>query len=189
MRTPGAFLGDLQILVEGNDSAVRAGINTILGSRAFCRVDNHESVIPLVDRSVRAGRDAGCIITMHTHCGDIGSFEFWNGTANVLVQFVPELSSLWLRFGIRHPVIAAVFVLAGDLAAVTSIAFCCVKNDYFHFMPPFPSSRWRMDHKLGRNHVQVFRNVQGLFHAIHPTDFQELSLFQPGSVCRLVRIH
>ena len=45
MRTTSAFLRDLQILVEGNDASVGAGINTILGPGALCRVDDHKAIV------------------------------------------------------------------------------------------------------------------------------------------------
>jgi hypothetical protein len=41
---------------------------------------------------------------------------------DILVQLPPELPRKRLRLGIRRPVVAAVFVLTTNLAAITSLA-------------------------------------------------------------------
>jgi hypothetical protein len=49
-----------------------------------------------------------------------------------MIQFQPELPGIRLRFCIGTPVIADMFVLAGNLATVATIAMGNIMNKDFH---------------------------------------------------------
>jgi len=122
MSAAGTFLGYVQVFIEVNDM-VGAGINTALAAGALYRVDDDQSVISLIDSAFyRAGWDTRSIVAMHTEDGEIMHLDLGYSTSDELVLLQPEMSCVWLGFGIRCPVISHMLVLAGNLTAVAAIA-------------------------------------------------------------------
>jgi hypothetical protein len=58
-------------------------------------------------------------------------FDLGNCAASVLGDLHPKMANLWLGLCVGCPVVPAVFVFAGQLAAVTSVAFGHIDQKYF----------------------------------------------------------
>jgi hypothetical protein len=122
MGTAGAFLSDVEVFVKVNDT-IRARVNTGLTARAFHRVNYHQPVVSLVYGTFYGTcRDAQCLIAVHTQDRHIVHLNLGRSSPDKFVHLQPELSSVWLRLGIGCPVIADMLILAGNLAAITSVA-------------------------------------------------------------------
>jgi hypothetical protein len=66
----------------------------------------------------------------------MGHFNMGFGAAFVLVDLHPELADFRLGSGIRHPFVAAMFILAAHLAAVATRTLVNVYDKSFHFDSP-----------------------------------------------------
>jgi len=69
---------------------------------------------------------------VHAEDGAVRDLDLGYGTPDELVLLEPELSGVGLWFGIRGPVVADMFVLAGDLAAVAAVADSDIDNESLH---------------------------------------------------------
>jgi hypothetical protein len=58
---------------------------------------------------------------VHAENRNVVHLDLGHGSPDELVLFQPELPGVWLRLGIGCPVIADMLVLAGNLAALTSV--------------------------------------------------------------------
>jgi hypothetical protein len=133
MGATGAFLSDVQVLVEVDDT-IRAGINAISMPGAFLRVDDYYPVFPFVYCVALTGWDAWCFIAVHAQMRPVGHPDFGNGAPDFLKKLHPKLAGIRLRLGIGSPVVAHMLVLAYYLAAVTTVTYRQVYNKYFHLL-------------------------------------------------------
>jgi hypothetical protein len=115
-----ALLSNVQIFIE-KDGVMGAGIGAELAAHALLRVDNDQPIIALIDCLGFTIGDAGCIVAMVAHFGNIGHLDFGHLSANQLGQTQPELPGIGLRFGIGCPVVGHMFILASNLAAVAAV--------------------------------------------------------------------
>ena len=69
---------------------------------------------------------------MHAENGQIVHLHLGHCASDKLVLFQPELTGIRLRFGIGCPVIGDMLILAGNLAAVTTITDSNINDKYFH---------------------------------------------------------
>jgi hypothetical protein len=68
---------------------------------------------------------------MKTGHGNIVHFYLGHRAADELILFHPELAGVRLRFGVGRPVVADMFVLAGNLATIATITNANVDDKYF----------------------------------------------------------
>src|SRR4030043_1574107 len=135
MSTASTFLGYVQVFIKIN-GMVGTGVDTALAAGALYRVDDDQAVISLIYSTFYgAGRDTRCLIAMHTEDGEIMHLDLGYGASDKLILLQPELTCVWLRLGIRSPVISHMLVLAGNLTAVAAITSGDVDNESLcHFL-------------------------------------------------------
>jgi hypothetical protein len=122
MGTASAFLGNIQVLIEVN-GIIRASINTILTASAFYRVQDYQTIFSLIKSSFNRTRfHARSIVTMLAQYRHIMHLDLGHCSSNKLILFQPELPGVRLRLGVWGPIIRHVFIFAGNLTAITSIA-------------------------------------------------------------------
>ena len=157
MRAPGAFLRQVEVVVEV-DHVVRAAVHAHAAAGALVRVDDHQAVFTLVERALDgAGRDAGRLVAVLAEQREIVHLHLRHGPADVLDQMHPELPGVGLRLGDRRPVVADVLVLADELARVAADTLVDVDDEYLHLCLTFPrptrrSAGRRRDRTCGRRH-------------------------------------
>jgi hypothetical protein len=128
MGAEGTFLRDVEILVEIYNPGIRAGIDAVLPTGAFLGIDNYYSIVPLVYRPLFAGADAGRLVAVLAYRVVIGNLDLRDRSPDHIGYLHPELAGIRLRFGIWGPVVANVFVLAGDLAVITAAALVDIND-------------------------------------------------------------
>jgi hypothetical protein len=122
MSAAGAFLSYVEIFVEVN-GAVRTSVEAAPATRAFFRVYDNQPIFSFVYGALyRACRETGRIFAVHTQCGDIVHLDLGHAAPDVFIHLKPELAGVRLGFGVWSPVVADMFVLAGNLAAIASVA-------------------------------------------------------------------
>jgi hypothetical protein len=140
VRTTGTFLGNLKAVVE-IDGIIRAGTGALTTSGALLRIDDHKTIFSFVySFRDRACGEAGGIIAVVAEKWDVMHFDLGDGPPDMLGQLDPELASLRLRFSIRRPIVADMLVLAGDLAAITTVTDRDVTDEDLHYSTP-PSTQ------------------------------------------------
>ena len=140
MGATGALLGDVQIFVEVDDPVIGAGIHAQAATGALHRVDDDQSVLPLVEGALhRAGLYAGGLVTVHAQVGPVGHLHLGHGATDALGELEPELADVGLWFGDGGPVVGHVLVFADDLAVVAAVALGYVDDEDFlahRYLPP-----------------------------------------------------
>jgi hypothetical protein len=117
------------------DRVIRTRLDELLHSLRFDRIYENQAIFSLINGTL-AGLDAGSIITMLAHHGEVGYLNMGFDTALILVDLNPKLAGLGLWLGIGRPIVTAVLVLAADLAAITANTFFDIYDKYFHSAPP-----------------------------------------------------
>jgi hypothetical protein len=102
---------------------VRAGVRTQLAADALVRLDQHDAVVALDNGAHLALFDTRRIVAVVAHLGNVAHFDFGHLAAHQLGHTDPELARVRLGLGIRAPVVGHMLVLAGDLAAVATVAY------------------------------------------------------------------
>ena len=134
MRTAGAFLRQLKLLVP-EDRAVGAGLRDLLLAGGLLRVDDHEAVLPAVDRAVFRRGHAGGVPTVIAQPGDVVDAHLGDGALDVIRHPAPELPRQGLGLGVGGPVVLRVLVLAGQLAVIAAGALGHVDHERFrHYL-------------------------------------------------------
>ena len=136
-----ALLGDLEGIVHV-DRVIGTRGGAVGAPRAGFRVDDHQAIVPLVNRAFDlAGVKADRFVAVVAEHRDIVDFDLGDGAPYVLTEFQPELPGLRLGLGIGGPIVAAVLVLAGNLAAVAPVADGRVENEDLHLASPSLSTQ------------------------------------------------
>jgi hypothetical protein len=118
----GAFLRDVQLFVQEN-KVMRAGIDAQLAAGAFYRVDDHQTIGALINCLRLAVGDAWSVVAVMAHLWDIADADMRYVTVYRFLHAEPELTGIWLGFGIGGPVVADMFVFTGNLTAVAAVAY------------------------------------------------------------------
>jgi hypothetical protein len=123
MCAAGAFLSDIETRIEeDNIIGTSIGIEAILASGAFIRIDDNQSIGAAIYCLNLTGRYARRLFTMLTRYEYIRYPYMWSFTPGSLMYLTPELSYFRLRFSIWCPIIRAMLVLTGNLTRVASDA-------------------------------------------------------------------
>jgi hypothetical protein len=97
-------------------------------SGAFLRVDDYYPIVPFLYCVALTGWDTWCFIAVLAYIVHICHLNLGHSAPDYIGDLHPELSGVGLGPGIRWPVVSHVFILAGKLTVVTSIALCDVDN-------------------------------------------------------------
>jgi hypothetical protein len=131
MSTTSAFLSDIQIFIEEDDS-VRTGIDAILAACALHWVDDDEAILSLVNSPFDgAGIHTGSLITVHAKMWAVSHFDFRHSPSHFLGKLKPELPGIGLRLCNGCPIIGDMFILANDLTGMTAVALCYINHKNF----------------------------------------------------------
>jgi hypothetical protein len=120
--TEGAFLGEFLLFIPV-DHPVRTGLNYLGLSCGLLRVDDHDTVRPLIDGLILSCLNARRILALHTWHRHISNFNKGMLTSFALGKIHPQLPVPWLRGSIRRIIIFPVFVFTGSKTAITGITF------------------------------------------------------------------
>lgn len=122
MRTKGAFLRKVFRFVP-EDHPVRAGFNQLLLAHSLYRVDDDDPIRTLVYGILFGLFDTRRIFTVLTKGGDIIHLDLRGRYLTLnFINTPPEMPEGRLGLRRRHKFISHMFVLAGNLAVVTTNA-------------------------------------------------------------------
>ena len=131
VRAERALLRDLEVLVEVDDALVGTALHAVVAAFADLGIDHHRPIRALVDGLLGTGGHARRVVAVLADGVLVGHLDLGYLSAHPVDDPVPELSGERLRFGDGRPVVAAVLVLAGDLAVVAAVA---LRDVYDHHL-------------------------------------------------------
>jgi hypothetical protein len=122
VRTARSLLGYKKVLVEVDD-AVWTGICVHAGTAAstFNRIYNDKAVGSTINGFCGAGVNTRSIFTMLAGSKHIGYLYMCVSPPLCLNHLAPEMPGVRLRFGIRSPIVTAMFIFAADLATIATV--------------------------------------------------------------------
>jgi hypothetical protein len=139
MNAARALLRQLELGVE-IDIAIWAGVNAKPASGAFLGINDHQPIGPGVYGRHRTFFYTRSIDTMPARDKHMGDLNMRHVSSLSFIHFTPKMSPFRLGLGIRGPIIAAVLVLASNLALATSTALINIYYKSLHLCCP-PSTQ------------------------------------------------